>query len=63
MAKRKGVFGQVMGMFDKTDEQLQPGSRFNDFSAETQDQRPLDTQEHRGQWLVIWFYPRAGTTV
>ena len=63
MGKRKGVFSRVLGLVAKTDDELQVGAPFNDFRARTQSGETLETQTHRGQWLVVWFYPRAGTTV
>ena len=63
MGKRRGILNSVWGLVAKTDEQLKAGTTFSDFSARTQSGETLDTGTHRGKWLVVWFYPRASTTV
>ena len=46
-------------MFSSTP--LKEGSRAPDFSLTTHEGKPFRLSEHRGQWVVLMFYPKAMT--
>lgn len=41
--------------------ELRPGDPAPPFTARTQDGGTFDLAQRRGQWTVLYFYPRAGT--
>jgi peroxiredoxin Q/BCP len=40
---------------------IEPGSPAPDFTLEDQDGEPVSLSDHRGQWVVLYFYPKADT--
>ena len=40
---------------------IAPGSKAPDFSVETDEGKTVTLAEYRGQWIVLYFYPKADT--
>jgi peroxiredoxin Q/BCP len=40
---------------------LEPGSPAPDFTLENQAGEPVSLADHRGHWVVLYFYPKADT--
>jgi peroxiredoxin Q/BCP len=40
---------------------LEPGSPAPDFTLENQDGESVSLSDHRGHWVVLYFYPKADT--
>jgi peroxiredoxin Q/BCP len=40
---------------------LEPGTTAPDFELPDQDGRPVKLSDHRGEWVVLYFFPRADT--
>jgi thioredoxin-dependent peroxiredoxin len=40
---------------------LEPGSAAPDFTLENQDGESVSLSDHRGHWVVLYFYPKADT--
>jgi peroxiredoxin Q/BCP len=40
---------------------IEPGSPAPDFTLPNQDGEPVKLSDHRGEWVVLYFYPKADT--
>ena len=40
---------------------LQPGTTAPDFTLPDQDGEPVTLSELHGRWVLLWWYPMAGT--
>jgi thioredoxin-dependent peroxiredoxin len=40
---------------------IEPGSRAPDFTLDNQDGESVSLSDHRGRWVVLYFYPKADT--
>jgi peroxiredoxin Q/BCP len=40
---------------------LHPGTPAPDFTLPDQDGRPVSLHDHRGRWVLVWWYPKGGT--
>jgi peroxiredoxin Q/BCP len=40
---------------------LHPGTPAPDFTLPDQDGRPVRLRDLRGQWVLLWWYPKAAT--
>ena len=41
---------------------LQPGAKAPDFSLASQEDKQVSLSEHKGKWVVLYFYPKDMTT-
>lgn len=51
----------VVGITAHAAAELQPGDAAPLFTAQTQDGTTFDLASRKGQWTVLFFYPKAGT--
>lgn len=56
-----GAFRFVLGSL-KGPKMLKPGDPAPDFDTTDQVGRPLRLRDLRGKKVVLWFYPKAGTS-
>lgn len=40
---------------------IEPGSEAPDFTVDDDDGTPFTLSDQRGQWLLMWWYPKADT--
>ncbi len=40
---------------------LTAGTQAPDFTADDQDGNPVTLSEQKGSWVLLWWYPKAGT--
>jgi hypothetical protein len=40
---------------------LEAGTEAPDFTVDDQDGNPVTLSSHRGRWVLLWWYPKAGT--
>jgi len=40
---------------------IEPGGPAPDFTLDNQDGEPVELSDHRGKWVVVYFYPNADT--
>ncbi len=40
---------------------LEVGTEAPDFTVDDQDGNPVTLSSHRGHWVLLWWYPKAGT--
>lgn len=40
---------------------LQAGTQAPPFELPDQDGRPVSLADHRGHWVLLWWYPKAAT--
>jgi peroxiredoxin Q/BCP len=40
---------------------LEPSTEAPDFTVDNHDGNPVTLSAHRGRWVLLWWYPKAGT--
>jgi len=40
---------------------LEAGSEATDFTVQDHDEQAFTLSEQRGRWILLWWYPKAGT--
>lgn len=40
---------------------LEPKTEAPDFTLDNQDREPVTLSDHRGRWVLLWWYPKAST--
>lgn len=40
---------------------LDAGLKAPDFTADDQDGNPVTLSSYQGRWVLLWWYPKAGT--
>ncbi len=40
---------------------LEPKTAAPDFTLDNQDGEPVTLSDHRGRWVLLWWYPKAAT--
>lgn len=40
---------------------LDPGTPAPDFTVDDHDGNPFSLESQRGRWVLLWWYPKAGT--